>query len=189
MSRIGKKPISVPAGVKVAISGAEVKVEGPKGKLGLKAPANVKVTWAESEKAIKVELAQGVSADNAQARADWGTTRALIRNSVEGVTKGYERNLQVIGTGWQAQVTGKRLKLVLGYANAIYMDIPDGVTVTVDKPNGDVTPVKVVGIDRQLVGQFASAMRAQRKPEPYNGKGVKYAEETIRRKQGKQFGA
>jgi large subunit ribosomal protein L6 len=188
MSRIGKKTIPVPAGVKVAVAGNEVKVEGPKGKLSLKHHAKVKVTWAESEKQVKVELATGCSADDREGKANWGTTRALIRNMVDGVTKGYEKNMQVVGTGWQAQVTGKKLKLVLGYANPLFMDIPDGLTVTVDKPVGDITPVKVVGTDRQMVGQFASAMRQMRKPEPYNGKGVKYTEEVIKRKQGKQTG-
>jgi large subunit ribosomal protein L6 len=189
MSRIGKKPISVPAGVKVALNANEIKVEGPKGKLSHKFPAFTKVTWTESEKAIKVDLAPGFTTENREANANWGTTRAIIRNMIEGVTKGYEKNMQVVGTGWQAQVVGKNLKLVLGYANAIMMPIPEGITVTVDKATGDITPVKVVGIDRQLVGQFASAMRQKRKPEPYNGKGVKYTEEVIKRKQGKQFGA
>lgn len=189
MSRIGKKAIEVPAGVKVAVSGNEVKVEGPKGKLAIRHHAKVKVSYAEADKAVKVELAPGNSVEDREANANWGTTRALIRNMIEGVTKGYEKNMQVVGTGWQAQVTGKKLKLVLGYANPLYMDIPEGLTVTVDKAVGDITPVKVVGTDRQKVGQFASAMRQLRKPEPYNGKGVKYTEEVIKRKQGKQFGA
>jgi large subunit ribosomal protein L6 len=189
MSRIGKKPIPVPAGVKVAVANGEVKVEGPKGKLSLKHRAEVKVTWAESEKAIKVELAPGFTTEDRAANAHWGTTRALLRNMIEGVTKGYEQSMQVVGTGWSATVQGKNLKLVLGYANPINMAIPDGVTVTVDKATGDITPVKIVGIDRHAVGQFASAMRGQRKPEPYNGKGVKYTSEVIKRKQGKKAGA
>jgi large subunit ribosomal protein L6 len=108
---------------------------------------------------------------------------------MDGVTKGYEKNMQVVGTGWTATIVGKQLKLVAGYANPLIMEIPAGITITVDKPTGDTTPVKVAGIDRQQVGQFASAMRGLRKPEPYNGKGIKYAEEVIKRKQGKQTGA
>ena len=189
MSRIGKKIISVPAGVKVAVAGHKVNIEGPKGKLAVTTRPEIKVTWAESEKAVKVGLADGFTADDREANAYWGTTRALIRNAVDGVTKGYEKTMHVVGTGWSAQVNGKQLRLMLGYANAIFMTIPDGVTVVVDKPTGDMTPVKVSGMDRQSVGQFASAMRQKRKPEPYNGKGVKYAEEVIKKKQGKQFGA
>ncbi|HYF15255.1 MAG TPA: 50S ribosomal protein L6 [Phycisphaerales bacterium] len=189
MSRIGKKPIPVPAGVKVAINGQKIGVEGPKGKLAFDVRPEVKIAWTESEKAIRVEQAQGVTDDDRAARAHWGTTRALIRNMVEGVTKGYEKNLQVVGTGWSAAVQGKQLKVVAGLANPLMFPIPDGITVTVDKAQGDTTPVKIVGTDRQAVGQFAAMIRARRKPEPYNGKGIKYAEEVIKRKQGKQFGA
>ncbi len=189
MSRIGKKPIAVPAGVKIAISGNVVNVEGPKGKLSLKLTEHTAVAWDQNEKAVKVSLAPGQSIENRMAKAMWGSTRAHIRNMIEGVTKGYEENMQVVGTGWSATVAGKTLKLLTGYANTITLKIPDGVTVIVDKATGDTTPVKVTGTDRQLVGQFAASMRQTRKPEPYNGKGVKYAEETIKRKQGKQFGA
>jgi large subunit ribosomal protein L6 len=108
---------------------------------------------------------------------------------IDGVSKGYEKTMQVVGTGWSAAVTGKNLKLTVGFANSILMPIPDGLTVVVEKQVGEITPIKVSGVSRQLVGQFASAMRAKRKPEPYNGKGIKYAEEVIKRKQGKQFGA
>ncbi len=103
---------------------------------------------------------------------------------VEGVTKGYEKSMEVVGVGWQASVMGKTLKLVVGYANTLQMTIPAGLTVTVDKQI-----VKINGADKQMVGQFAAAMRALKKPEPYNGKGIKYLEEVIKRKQGKQFGA
>ena len=189
MSRIGKKIITVPAGVKVAIAGPKVQIDGPKGKLSLNLPPQVKVTWAESEKAIKVELAQGFNTEDRAANANWGSTRAHLRNMVEGVTKGYEEHLQVVGTGWSATLQGKTLKLVLGFSNTIEMVVPDGITVVVEKAQGDTTPVKISGSDRQMVGQFASAIRQKRKPEPYNGKGVKYASEVIKRKQGKQFGA
>lgn len=189
MSRIGKKPIQVPAGVKVAVTAQGVNVEGPKGKASLKLPLGVKAAWAESEKAITISIDEKSGADPKQLNADWGSTRAHVRNMVEGVTKGYEKVMQVVGTGWSATLSGKTLKLVLGYANPIMMDIPEGVTVVVEKPTGDMTPVKVSGVDRQAVGQFAAAMRQKRKPEPYNGKGVKYSTEVITRKQGKQFGA
>jgi len=184
MSRIGKKAVPVPAGVKIAIKDGVVNVEGPKGKLSYKPRHEVTVHWDESEKNLAVGLADGFSAESKEANAHWGTTRAHLRNMVEGVTKGYEKSMEVVGVGWTAILQGKVLKLTLGFANPILMDIPTGVTVGVEKQF-----VKVSGPDRQAVGQFASAMRAKRKPEPYNGKGVKYVEEVIKRKQGKQFGA
>ena len=183
MSRIGKKPISVPAGVKVSIKDGAVNIEGPKGKLNMTHRPEVKVTWAESEKSLQVTLAQAKGTD-ADAGMYWGTTRALLANMIEGVTKGFEKTMEVVGVGWQAAVAGKKLKLQVGFANPILMDIPANLTVTVDKQI-----VKIVGPDKQVVGQFASAMRAKRKPEPYNGKGIKYTDEIIKRKQGKQFGA
>ncbi len=189
MSRIGKKHIEVPAGVKISIKDRVVHVEGPKGKLQFKHRPEVSVVWAESEKALKVSLAEGFTREDRLANALWGTTRATLRNMVEGVSKGYERDLQVVGTGWSASVTGKTLKLVCGFANPVTLTIPDGITVAVDKAQAETTPMKVSGADRQLVGQFASAVRSKRKPEPYNGKGIKYKEEVIKRKQGKQFGA
>lgn len=189
MSRIGKKPMEVPAGVKVSVAGGKIELQGPKGKDTLKIHPKIKVTWAESEKSIAVGPADSVDANNADTLAQWGTTRALIRNMIEGVTKGYEKTMQVVGTGWTASLAGKNLKLSVGFANPILMPVPEGLTVVVEKQVGELTPIKVSGVSRQLVGQFSSAMRAKRKPEPYNGKGIKYAEETIKRKQGKQFGA
>ncbi|MGH7243765.1 MAG: 50S ribosomal protein L6 [Phycisphaerales bacterium] len=189
MSRIGKKPIEVPAGVKVSVSGNTVELQGAKGKDKLVVHSKVKVIWTESEKAISVALADGVSPNDADAKAQWGTTRALVRNMIDGVTKGYEKTMQVVGTGWTASLAGKNLKLSVGFANPILMPVPEGLTVVVEKQVGELTPIKVSGVSRQLVGQFSSAMRAKRKPEPYNGKGIKYSEEVIKRKQGKQFGA
>ncbi|GMV27307.1 MAG: 50S ribosomal protein L6 [Phycisphaerae bacterium] len=188
MSRIGKQPVQVPAGVKVAVKEGLVHIEGPKGKLTLKTNPHVKVTWAESEKLIKCEI-DPAKVEDRRIRALWGSTRAHIRNMIEGVTKGYEKNLQVVGTGWSAAVMGKKLKLTVGFANSIMVTIPDGVTVAVDKAQGETTPIKITGPDRGVVGEFASTVRAKRKPEPYNGKGIKYAEEVIKRKQGKQFGS
>jgi large subunit ribosomal protein L6 len=183
MSRIGKQPVSVPAGVKVTISGQTVTIGGPVGTLSMDHPASVHVKWNESEKAIVVSISEKDAAD-AQARADWGSTRAHIKNMIEGVTKGYEKSMEIVGVGWTAAVSGKNLKLVVGYANPINMAIPDGVKVTVDK-----AIVKVQGPDKQAVGHFAATMRSKRKPEPYNGKGIKYTTEVIKKKQGKQFGA
>ena len=183
MSRIGKKAITVPAGVKVAIKDRSVNIEGPKGKLTMTHRPEVKVVWTDGEKAIRCTVAENAELPEEVSKY-WGTTRALIANMIEGVTKGYEKSMEVVGVGWQAAVQGKKLKLSVGFAHPILMDIPTGLNVTVEKQF-----VKVSGPDKQLVGQFASAMRAKRKPEPYNGKGIKYVEEVIKRKQGKQFGA
>lgn len=184
MSRIGKKSVALPAGIKVAVKDGNLNVEGPKGKLSLKVPASISVKVDEAAKAVNVALADGVTGEDKQALAHWGTTRAHLRNMIEGVEKGYEKKMEVVGVGWTAAVTGKDLKMTLGFANPIIMSIPAGLTVKVDKQI-----VSIAGPDKQQVGQFASAMRQHRKPEPYNGKGVKYLEEVIRRKQGKQFGA
>jgi large subunit ribosomal protein L6 len=184
MSRIGKKAVTLPAGVKIAVKDGAVNIEGPKGKLSLSLPASVTVKVDEAAKAVNIGLADGFASNDKQTNAHWGSTRAHIRNMIEGVEKGYEKKLEVVGVGWTAALTGKQLKMTLGFANPIVMEVPTGITVKVDKQI-----VSVTGPDKQLVGQFASAMRSYRKPEPYNGKGVKYVEEVVRRKQGKQFGA
>lgn len=183
MSRIGKQPVPVPAGVKVTIKDpTTVQVQGPLGSLTLRHPQEVKVRWGEQEKAIFVAI-DDKDAEDARVRAFWGSTRAHLRNMVEGVTKGYEKSLEVVGVGWTAALAGKALKLTVGYANPVVVPIPDGLTVTVEK-----AIVRVKGPDRGLVGRFASEVRSKRKPEPYQGKGIKYTDETIKRKQGKQFG-
>ena len=183
MSRIGRKPIQVPANVKVAVKGQAVTISGPKTSLTINVPSQVKVAWHESEKAIKFDIDSALT-DDRQARASWGTARALVNNAIKGVTDGYEKSMEVVGVGWVPSLAGKKLKLVVGFANPLMMDIPQGLDVTVDKQI-----VKVRGADKQMVGQFAAEMRALRKPEPYKGKGIKYTTETIKRKQGKQFGA
>ncbi len=183
MSRIGRKPISVPPAVKIAVKDQSVSVTGPKGTLTVQIPAPVKVVWAESEKALSFTI-DGKLLDDKQSKALWGTSRALVNNAIAGVQSGYEKALEVVGVGWVPSMAGQKLKLVVGFANPIMLDIPKGVTVTIDKQF-----VKVSGPDKQMVGQFAAACRAVRKPEPYNGKGIKYTTETIKRKQGKQFGA
>lgn len=182
MSRIGRKPITIPAGVKASVSGDKVTIAGAKTTLSSKIPAKIKVAVVEADKVINVTMA-AENAEDRQARADWGTTRALISNMIEGVTKGYEKTMEVVGVGWTAAIQGKSLKMTLGFANAIIMPIPQGLEVTVDKQF-----VTIKGASKRDVGQFASQMRARRKPEPYNGKGVKYKGEVIKKKQGKAFG-
>jgi large subunit ribosomal protein L6 len=181
MSRIGKQPVAVPSGVKVAIQGRKVSVTGPQGTLDLEHRPEVTVQQADNNVVVAVNPKFAEATD---ANAYWGTTRALLRNMMEGVTKGYEKNLEVVGVGWSAALQGKSLKLVVGYANPIMVPIPDGLKVTVEKQF-----IKVVGPDAQKVGQFAAEVRSKRKPEPYNGKGIKYTTEVIKKKQGKQFGA
>jgi large subunit ribosomal protein L6 len=183
MSRIGRQPIQVPEKVKVTIKDRVVTVAGAGGTLTLTHNPDITVKWDETEKAIKVTI-DPKDVENAAVNARWGTTRANIQNMVIGVTKGYEKNMEVVGVGWTATVQGAKLKLVVGYANPIILEIPKGLNVTVEK-----TFVKIKGPDKHMVGQFAAVMRAKRKPEPYNGKGIKYVEEVIKRKQGKTFGA
>jgi large subunit ribosomal protein L6 len=182
MSRIGKQPVPVPAGVKVTVAGQKVTVAGSAGTLSLDVPDPIKVRWGEQEKAIVLTI-DDADRENTQVRANWGSARAHLRNMVEGVSKGYERSLEVVGVGWTASVAGPNLKLVIGYANPIMVPIPKGLTVKVEKQI-----INVKGPDIQQVGEFAAEVRAKRKPEPYQGKGIKYTDETIRRKQGKQFG-
>lgn len=183
MSRLGKKPVSVPANVNVMMSGRTVTIANGGKSLSFEHRPEVKVAWDQGERALHVSIDEKDAA-NKTVRAHWGTTRALLANMVAGVTTGFEKQLEVIGVGYTAEVTGKSLKVKAGFANSILVPIPAGLEVTVDKQI-----VKVKGIDRQQVGQFASVVRSIRKPEPYNGKGIKYSDETIRRKQGKAFGA
>lgn len=183
MSRIGKKIISVPGNVKVNLSGNSISVEGPKGTLAYDFRPEVGVSYDDGEKAIVVSMDEKLIAQKRSNGAYWGTTRALINNMVEGVTKGYEKKLQVVGVGWSANVSGGNLALRVGYANIIEMPIPEGLKVTAEKQI-----ITITGADKQAVGHFAASTRAKRKPEPYNGKGIKYLDEVITRKQGKAFG-
>ena len=181
MSRIGKKPVEIPKGVKVSIADHVISVEGPLGKLSMTHRPEIGVAVDDDGKNVVATIGDKAAGN---AYAYWGLTRALIQNMVVGVTKGYEKNLEVSGVGYTATVEGQRLKLNVGFAHPVMVDIPMGVDVKVDRQQ-----VKVSGIDKQAVGQFAADVRARRKPEPYNGKGIKYADEQIRRKQGKQFGS
>jgi large subunit ribosomal protein L6 len=179
MSRIGKQPVPVPSGVKVNIANGLVRVEGPKGKLEQAIHPNMKV--ASDGKQVTVARPN----DERLNRALHGLTRALINNMVVGVTKGYEKKLKIEGVGFQAAMKGKAVELTVGFANRIVHTPPEGVAVAVPDP----TTIVVSGADKQKVGQFAAEIRASRKPEPYKGKGVRYENETVRRKEGKSFAA
>lgn len=184
MSRVGRKPITVPAGVKVAINGRTVTVESGAKKLSFEHRPEVAVAFDEGAKELRVDL-PGAETASRQARALWGTTRAVLQNLIVGVTQGYEKKLEIVGVGYSAQVNGRTLQMKIGFANPVMHAIPDGLDVTVANQN----QVSVKGADKQMVGQFAAAVRAVRKPEPYNGKGIKYADEVVRRKAGKVFGS
>jgi large subunit ribosomal protein L6 len=179
MSRIGKQPIAIPAGVKTQVVDGTVRIEGPKGKLEIRYHPNMRVEYSEKDKRIQVTRPD----DERQNRALHGLTRSLIANMVEGVTKGFEKKLKIEGIGYQARMDKKTLVLTVGYANAIEMTPPDGVAVELPDP----TTIIVRGADKQKVGQFAAEVRKVRKPEPYKGKGIRYENEQVRRKEGKSF--
>lgn len=183
MSRIGKKPISVPKGVKVNVDGQTVRVEGSKGTLSHEVHPLVSVAWDEGEQTLTFAVPEGKEGDR-RAKSLWGTSRSIVENNIHGVSQGYTKVLEVQGVGYTASVEGNRLKLIVGFANPIFKTIPQGVDVKVEKQT-----VTVTGYDKQSVGQFAAEVRATRKPEPYNGKGIKYSDETIIRKEGKTAGA
>jgi large subunit ribosomal protein L6 len=177
MSRIGRKPVEIPAGVKVSLEGNTVNVEGPKGKLSFTHRDEVKVEVTDDGKMVNVSR----DSDLGLARALHGLTRALINNMVLGVKTGYEKKLEIQGVGYQASVKEKVLTLRVGFANELKLPIPDGLTVVCP----DNTHVNVSGCDKQSVGQFAAYVRSLRKPEPYKGKGVRYVGEVVKIKQGK----
>ena len=182
MSRLGKKPVSVPKGVKVSVSGRAVTVEGSKGSLTFEHRPEVSVELDEGGANIVIGAPEAKHGER-ETKAYWGTTRALLANMVRGVTEGFQKQLEVVGVGWTASVSGPKLMLKVGYANVIEVPIPTGLTVGVEKQL-----ITISGADKQQVGMFASSVRAKRKPEPYNGKGIKYVDEVIQRKQGKAFG-
>jgi large subunit ribosomal protein L6 len=176
MSRIGKKAVAVPTGVTANVEGQAVKVKGPKGALSLVVPDDVSV------KMDKTGIQLDPKNDSKKARSMWGTSRTLVANLVSGVTKGFEENLEITGVGYRAAVQGKSLNLQLGYSHDVNYPIPEGITIATAKP----TEIKITGIDKQKVGQVAAEIRGFRPPEPYKGKGVKYAGEYIFRKEGKK---
>jgi large subunit ribosomal protein L6 len=180
MSRIGKKPVAIPAGVKIALDGQSVSIEGPKGKLGRTFPDQVNIELNDDSK----ELCISTEREDRISKAYHGLTRALLQNMVVGVTQGYEKRLHIVGVGYLASISGDILSLRVGFANEVKKKIPAGLSVTCP----DQTHVVVQGCDKQLVGQFAAEVRSVRKPEPYKGKGVRYEGEHVKIKPGKAAG-
>lgn len=176
MSRIGKKPVTVPAGVTASIGDGKLSMKGPKGTLSIDL-AN-EVTYAIEDGNVVVQPAN----ETKRARSFWGMQRTLVANLVTGVTEGFTKQLLITGVGYRAAAQGKTLKLQLGYSHDVNMEVPEGITVATPDP----TTVNISGNDKQAVGQFAAEVRRWRKPEPYKGKGIKYAGEYIFRKEGKK---
>ena len=179
MSRIGKAPVAIPKGVEVKADREVVRVKGPKGELTSRIPAGISVSVADGQ----VRFAR--TNDEPQQRAFHGLLRSLVANSVEGVTKGFTKDLEIVGVGYKAEVKGKSVVFSLGYSHPINFAIPDGISVALDAKAGKLT---VTGADRQKVGQTAAEIRSLRVPDPYKAKGIKYANEVIRRKVGKAGG-
>jgi large subunit ribosomal protein L6 len=177
MSRIGKNPVTIPSGVNVAVAGQVVTIQGKLGKQSLDLPGDVAAAVESGKVVLKPR------STSKRARALWGTSRALIRNSVEGVSTGFTRNLEINGVGYRAQLEGKNLNLQLGFSHDIKYPIPEGISIKVGEKQ---TTIAITGANRQQVGQVAAEIRGLRKPEPYKGKGIKYDSETIRRKEGKK---
>ena len=176
MSRIGKKPVAVPQGVQASVEGQTVRMKGPKGALQVLLPEDVA---AAVDKGV-VTLTPRT--ETQRARAMWGLSRSLVANLAAGVTAGFEKRLEISGVGYRASLQGKNLQLALGYSHDVIYPIPEGIAITVARP----TEIVIAGIDKQKVGQVAAEIRAFRPPEPYKGKGVKYAGEYIFRKEGKK---
>jgi large subunit ribosomal protein L6 len=176
MSRVGRMPVKVPEKVKVSVDGNVVKVEGPKGKMSFPFNQTVKVVVEKGEVLVtrpdESRLAKGLH----------GLTRTLVKNAVEGVVKGYERGLEITGVGFKAEVKGKQIHFTLGFSHPVVFDLPEGISAEVDAKQ---TKLVVRGVDKHLLGLTAAKIRSLRKPEPYKGKGIKYAEERVRRKEGK----
>ena len=176
MSRIGKKAVPVPAGVTISVNGQTVAVKGPKGEL--KEVLNAQVLVKMQEDGVKVDPIN----QSKLARSSWGMSRTLVANMVKGVTDGYTNSLEINGVGYRAALEGKVLKLNLGYSHDVNYPVPEGIDIKTPKP----TEIVISGIDKQRVGQVAAEIREWRGPEPYKGKGIKYAGETIFRKEGKK---
>jgi large subunit ribosomal protein L6 len=176
MSRIGKRAVAVPSGITANVEGQTVKVKGPKGALSVVLPDEVSVKLDKGQ--IKVDP----RSETKRARSQWGTSRTLVANLIAGVTKGFEQRLEINGVGYRAAVQGKNLQLALGYSHDVVYPIPEGITIATPRP----VEIVITGIDRQKVGQVAAEIREFRPPEPYKGKGVKYATERIFRKEGKK---
>ncbi len=176
MSRVGRSPVAIPKGVTIAVSGRDVTAKGKVGQLSLTLAEGVSVEVADDQIVVKPRDM------SKQGRMIWGLSRNLIKNMVNGVADGYKVDLEINGVGYRAAVQGNTLTLQLGFSHDIIFPIPEGIAIKCDKP----TSVSVFGADRRLVGQVAANIRAMRKPEPYKGKGIKYAKEIVRRKEGKK---
>jgi large subunit ribosomal protein L6 len=176
MSRTGKKPVAIPAGVTASLDGGVVSVTGPKGAMSI--PQVDEVTYALEDGSLTVRPAN----ETKRARAFWGMQRTLIQNLVTGVTTGFSKTLEITGVGYRANAQGKKIKLQLGYSHDVDLDVPEGL----DVQTPDQTTIHISGADSQKVGQFAAEIRRWRKPEPYKGKGIKYRGEYIFRKEGKK---
>jgi len=174
MSKIGKLPVLIPQGVKAEIAEKEIKVSGPKGSLVVKIPRKITVVEKGGQLIVSTERI------SKQGRSNWGTTRAHIANAVKGVSEGFKKQLELVGTGFRAEVTGKTLTILIGFSHPVKFEAPEGIIFSVEK-----LVISVEGVDRDLVGQTAANIRAARPPEPYKGKGIKYIDEVIRRKAGK----
>jgi large subunit ribosomal protein L6 len=176
MSRVGKYPVEIPAGVQVAVAGRVLTAKGKLGELKLALTEHIDASVEGDKVTVKP-----ITADR-QARMMWGTTRALVASMVKGVSTGYTKAMEITGTGYRAAVQGSNLEINLGYSHPIVYPVPAGIKITCERP----TAIKVEGVDKRLVGQVAAEIRAFRPPEPYKGKGVRYGDETIRRKEGKK---
>jgi large subunit ribosomal protein L6 len=176
MSRIGKHPVAIPAGVQAGLAGQVLNISGSKGKLSLAISSDVTATVADGHVTIAPKD------ESKQARAMWGTTRALVNNMVTGVSTGFTRQLEINGVGYRAAVQGRNLQLQLGYSHDIIYPIPQDIQIACERP----TLIAISGADKQRVGQVAAEIRAYRGPEPYKGKGIKYSDEVVRRKEGKK---
>jgi large subunit ribosomal protein L6 len=176
MSKIGKKPVAVPSGVTASVQGNTFKAKGAKGELSMTLPDKV------SAKIENNQVQVATTGETKQHRAAWGFTRAMVANLINGVSKGYEKKLEITGVGYRAAVQGKQLNLALGYSHDVVFAIPDGITIATPKP----TEIVITGTDKQKVGQVAADIRDFRPPEPYKGKGIKHAGEFIFRKEGKK---
>lgn len=175
MSRIGKLPVAIPEKVEVKISGNSIEVKGEKGTLNFDFSEKVEVKVEESNVVVAPK--------SDDAKALWGTTRAVVANMIEGVSNGYNKSLEINGVGYKFEVQGQKLILSIGYSHKVEMEVPSELKVALDEKQKNV--IHVTGIDKQLVGQFASKVRAKKKPEPYKGKGIRYVGEYVRRKAGK----
>jgi large subunit ribosomal protein L6 len=179
MSRIGKIPVEIPTGVKISQDHSIIKVEGPKGKLSMEVPKGIDIILGDRTVEVKRP------SDERRDRSYHGLVRTLVANMVRGVNTGFEKSLEIAGVGYRAEVIGHSLKLVVGFSAPVEYQIPEGIQIKVDKQIN----IAISGIDKQLVGRVAAEIRSLKKPEPYKGKGIKYAGEQIRRKVGKSVGA